>query len=548
MTRYKKKMSEVDWSSLYNSTAVHVAAKILETNICEVIESEAPMLKRQMRKNHKSWVSPSTKVQMADKDTARELARNTKLDAHWLDYRKKRNECSKKLKEDKKKHFSEIYKECEDNFNVKKLYKTAKSQLGWVSGGTPDTFHMGGRTVTKPREVAETQLQFYKEKAAGLKNNLPPPTYDPTSILQESLARWDPADRPKFVLRQIESSEVKTLFKKLGNGNSFGNDMIDATTLKMAADILIEPVKFVINLSIKTATFPNTWRISRLIPLHKGKKSNCHHPDGYRPINLLSVLSKMAEKAVQQQLKEYMDLSEQWNTNHHGYREGHSTLTTLLQMTDILYESTDLNMITAMITIDETSAFDCVPHDLLLRKMSMYNFHKDTTNWFGSYLKYRTNYVTVSGSKSTMLHNDIGVPQGSVLGPLLFTLFINEITETIKDPNCANISHLNNTKLFGLNCPLCGHLPCYADDATYLVTSNDRQHNQDKLNFNLARLKEFLNNNGLTMNEEKTTVTECMVAQKRAKCRGTPPPPSMQQTKMVYQRLYSLEIPQEYWG
>ena len=218
-----------------------------------------------------------------------------------------------------------------------------------------------------------------------------------------------------------------------------------------------------------------------------------------------------------------MDLSEQWNTNHHGYREGHSTLTTMLQMTDILYESTDLNMITAMITIDETSAFDCVPHDLLLRKMSMYNFHKDTTNWFGSYLKYRTNYVTVSGSKSTMLHNDIGVPQGSVLGPLLFTLFINEITETIKDPNCANISHLNNTKLFGLNCPLCGHLPCYADDATYLVTSNDRQHNQDKLNINLARLKEFLNNNGLTMNEEKTTVTECMVAQKRAKCRGTPP-------------------------
>ena len=112
----------------------------------------------------------------------------------------------------------------------------------------------------------------------------------------------------------------------------------------------------------------------------------------------------MAERSIQQQLKKYMDMTEQWNTNHHAYREGHSTFTTMLQITDILYESTDLNMVTAMKTIDETSAFDCGPHNLLLRKMSIYNFDKETINWFKSYLRFRTNYVSVNGC-------DINVPQ-----------------------------------------------------------------------------------------------------------------------------------------
>ena len=182
----------------------------------------------------------------------------------------------------RKKHFSDIYKDCNENFNVKKLYSTAKSQLGWSTGGTPDTFHMDGRTIAKPREVAEAQMQLYRNKALKLKNNLSPPTYDPTSILREAMAKWGPPDRPKFILRQIDNTEMKNLFKKLGKNNSCGHEGLDATTLKMAADELMEPVKFVINMSIITETFPNTWRIARLIPLLKGKDSNRHHPEGYR--------------------------------------------------------------------------------------------------------------------------------------------------------------------------------------------------------------------------------------------------------------------------
>ena len=129
---------------------------------------------------------------------------------------------------------------------------------GWQTGGTPEIFHIEGNTITKPKEVAEAQHKFYSDKAKKLKDNLPPPTYDPLSILQAAFLKWDPHSRPMFSLKEISISETRQLFDKLGNNNSFGHEGIDATAIKAATEELILPVMHVINLSLRTATFPNT--------------------------------------------------------------------------------------------------------------------------------------------------------------------------------------------------------------------------------------------------------------------------------------------------
>ena len=240
-------------------------------------------------------------------------------------------------------------------------------------------------------------------------------------------------------------------------------------------------------------------------------------PSSYRPIALLSVISKITERAVQDQLVLYMTETGQLNLNHNAYLKNHSTTTTILQLLDQIYTATDDNMIATFMTIDESNAFESVDHRLLLEKMCLYNFEEHTVEWFKDYLKFRTSYVTINAKSSKMVALSQGVPQGSVLGPLLYTIFVNELPVIPKEDDCKEHFHKNNDNMFGLNCEKCGTAPCYTDDASIVHVSRSRRTNQDKLRIHLDRATNFLNTNRLNLNRDKTTISEIMTYQKRTR-------------------------------
>ena len=313
-------------------------------------------------------------------------------------------------------------------------------------------------------------------------NNLPKTNTNPLSWLQSAMSRWSQKGKfPSLKFNEVTLTQTIHLISELSNSTTFGTDCIDALAIKVVAPQLAPPIRHLINTSLKTSQYANKWKLSKLLPLLKSSDLNRLHPSSYRPIAILPTISKIVEKAAQMQILNYLETNRMLNWNTHAYRKGHSTTTALAEVTEKLYKAIDERKISSLMTLDQSAAFDCVQHSLLLDKLELYYLDKTVVKWVKSYLENRTQFVTIGRANSRMTAVGRGVPQGSVLGPLLYTIFTNEMSETIVDEDCTNIVHKNTESLFSQDCDKCGSVTQYADDATYQTADRLRSNNQKQL-------------------------------------------------------------------
>ena len=153
----------------------------------------------------------------------------------------------------------------------------------------------------------------------------------------------------------------------------------------------------------------------------------------------------------------------------------------MTQISDMIFKATDRNLISTIMAVDQTATFDCINHEVLENKMRLYNFDTSTRRWFMNYLKFRTQYVVIGSKKSIMKPITMGVPQGSVLGPMLFTLYVNEMSLLTSEIDCDNKTHENCENLFPENCLNCGSITSYANDSNFLISNKSRDVIQRKL-------------------------------------------------------------------
>lgn len=283
-----------------------------------------------------------------------------------------------------------------------------------------------------------------------------------------------------FTFPQFTADDVLKSYNSLKK-KSQGPNSIPFKILKVCDPVIFHHLASLFNISISEGNFPNIWKCAIVKPIHK--KGDKTLPINYRPISLLSFLSKIFEKCVSKFVKLFLNRFNILSSRQFGFRPSHSTETACVNILDFIYSNLDRKVSTVATFIDFSKAFDVLPHQLILHMLYIYNFDEVSIRWFASYLHNRFIQVSVDDIAGERFPICSGVPQGSILGPLLFIIATNFI------PNI-------------LNC----HITMYADDCTILSTGLDIPDIVCNLNNDLDRFSHVCTKLGLIINIPKTKV------------------------------------------
>lgn len=340
----------------------------------------------------------------------------------------------------------------------------------------------------EPADIANAFNNFFINIAENIKEPVDPSSHDK---LKEYCNEKIP-ENVVFDMPLITTDKVMKSLKNLDVRKSTGMDEIGPRLLKMASPFIAESLTYICNLSIRSSSFPEKWKEAKVKPLHKGGSSN--DLINFRPVSILPVLSKLFEKHAHESLMNFLEKYKLLHNTQSGFRPNHSCETALIHMVEKWLKALDKGDLVGVILVDFRKAFDLVDHNILLRKMELYKLNQNTLKWFRSYLTDRKQKVSFKNAQSDYENVKYGVPQGSILGPLLFLLFVNDL------PLHTNVM----TDL-------------YADDATIYDIRTSKEEIERKLQTAVINLASWCKKNGMVINTDKTKAMIITTRQRRSR-------------------------------
>ena len=373
---------------------------------------------------------------------------------------------------------------------VKQLFSVTNNILGKVnSSPLPSNFNA--------QELYQKFADFFSTKIALIREKLDSATAAPSPVHDKVycgpvLERFEPVTE-QFVKKLCLSASPKTCEL----------DAIPTPLLCECLDVLLPYITHAVNDSLMSGSFPSIFKPAIVRPLLKKPSLDQDSLKSYRPVSNLSFLSKITEKAVLSQLLSHLQQNNLLNPHQSAYRKFHSTETALLKIVNDILLGFDENKLSVLALLDLSAAFDTIDHSILLHRLSVsYGIHHLALSWFESYLTGRTQTVCVNGKYSEPSDLSYGVPQGSVLGPILFVLYAAPVSDVVSKHSLSHESFADDTQLYHssslteIDGVILRMQDCIADLKTWM-TLNKLQLNDDKTELMLAYPKKFLGHSSL---------------------------------------------------
>ena len=432
----------------------------------------------------KPWLTPGLAKSCHRKEKLYKCFINNPTASNKLNYVKYRNKLNTLLRKAEQAFYKdkfELYK-C----NIKQTWKTIKLVLNSHNSPLNDTFIINNKSTTDKSVIANKFNEYFVNIGPSLANKIHSDTSD---IPYLSYMKGD--FKNSFGLLETDALEIISVAKDLKAKSSAGYDDIPSDIMKLSINFTASILSKIINKSFSEGQVPALLKVAKVCPVYKnGDKSTISN---YRPISVLPSFSKIFEKIVYNRLTGYLNKHCVLTSNQFGFRNNYSTAMAVLEMVDKISDAIDNKCYSIGVFVDLSKAFDTLDHDILLGKLAYYGIRGTALSWFKSYFQNRLQYVAYNGYNSPRSPITCGVPQGSILGPLLFLLYINDI---------VNVSNVLQLILF-------------ADDTNLFAFHKDLNTLVNLVNNELKCLNSWFKVNKLSLNVDKTVFMVFTSARKK---------------------------------
>ena len=452
---------------------------------------QCPVRKYKIKHNKPCWLTNEILEQMKDRDYFYQKAKRTKSEDDWNIARFHRNQANFNVRRAKADYIKEQLK-CNEG-NGAKFWRIIKQVMPSKKGSRntpPISICRNHDDAVEIDKVADFMNEYFVNLGVP-KNNINSANHQNISKKVRALNTTPPLgstspitngaeSNDKLDFQKVTKREVETLIRKINVSKSSGVALLSSRLLKDSFQAVSDKLTYLFNLSITQGIFPTQWKKALVIPIPK--VGNPKTAENYRPISLLPLPGKLLEKVIHSQLSCYLEDNDLLSDNQFGFRRQRSTSHAISQLLNQVYTNINKSAITAAIYIDFSKAFNCVQHATLIRKLSEFNLSKNIISWITSYLYGREQRTLANNVYSSYLPVGQGVPQGSVLGPLLYIIYANDIIKKIQNSGFT----------------------FYADDTVLYSKKKSLRLAQRELQEDLDGLSEWCINNDIYINVEKT--------------------------------------------